>query len=206
MQDQSFWEQVAKLWKAGGDLMPFMALQAFVAYFVLCQLLLFVEAHAYHRTPQDSWGHWIDAPGDGTGRLGDLIRFLQAGSRTSDDVRQRLAEVVGALVTPMHLRLKFATFFINAAPLIGLLGTVKGMLATFNGMSVGGGNSIDTVAAGISEALITTEVGLVIAIPGYILVSFIRGRITKLEQFLKRIEIQTAIKYERQASLMAKAA
>jgi biopolymer transport protein ExbB len=52
-----------------------------------------------------------------------------------------------------------------AAPLLGLLGTVRGMIATFTGVAAGS-EAADFVAAGISQALITTQVGLVVAIPG----------------------------------------
>lgn len=52
-----------------------------------------------------------------------------------------------------------------AAPLLGLLGTVQGMIGTFTGVAAAG-QAADYVAGGISQALITTQVGLVVAIPG----------------------------------------
>ena len=57
---------------------------------------------------------------------------------------------------------------VSTAPLLGLLGTVTGMLATFDALAAGSGGdkTMDLVAGGISEALITTETGLVIALPG----------------------------------------
>jgi len=53
-----------------------------------------------------------------------------------------------------------------AAPLLGLLGTVIGMIATFRAVSGQFGNTAVHVSAGISQALITTQCGLVVAIPG----------------------------------------
>lgn len=53
-----------------------------------------------------------------------------------------------------------------SAPLFGLLGTVNGMIDTFRAVAVAGGETSTRVAAGISEALITTQFGLVVAIPG----------------------------------------
>ena len=52
--------------------------------------------------------------------------------------------------------------------LLGLLGTVTGMLATFAalGQGSGGDQAMAAISAGISEALITTETGLIIALPG----------------------------------------
>jgi biopolymer transport protein ExbB len=52
------------------------------------------------------------------------------------------------------------------APLLGLLGTVMGMIETFDAVAALGGNTGTRVAAGISQALITTQFGLVVALPG----------------------------------------
>ncbi|MDI6786734.1 MAG: MotA/TolQ/ExbB proton channel family protein [bacterium] len=53
-----------------------------------------------------------------------------------------------------------------AAPLLGLLGTVNGMITTFDVISIWGTGSPKSLAGGISEALITTQVGLIVAVPG----------------------------------------
>jgi biopolymer transport protein ExbB len=52
------------------------------------------------------------------------------------------------------------------APLLGLLGTVVGMIQTFDAVAAVGGDTGTRVAAGISQALITTQFGLVVAVPG----------------------------------------
>ena len=62
-------------------------------------------------------------------------------------------------------RIPFLAVLITAAPLLGLLGTVAGMLVTFSGMAAGNEAPIDTISSGISTALVTTQAGLVIAIP-----------------------------------------
>lgn len=53
-----------------------------------------------------------------------------------------------------------------SAPLLGLLGTVVGMIQTFGAVAGTTGDPVGDVAAGISRALITTQFGLVVAIPG----------------------------------------
>ncbi len=53
----------------------------------------------------------------------------------------------------------------SVAPLLGLLGTVSGMIATFKAMTLFGSGDPNVVSGGIAEALITTELGLVVAIP-----------------------------------------
>ena len=63
-------------------------------------------------------------------------------------------------------RLVIATM-VTAAPLLGLLGTVSGMISTFHNMALQGDNrSIEGLAGGISEALTATQAGLVVAVPG----------------------------------------
>jgi biopolymer transport protein ExbB len=64
------------------------------------------------------------------------------------------------------------------APLLGLLGTVSGMISTFQMMTIFGSGDASTVSGGISEALITTELGLIVAIPS-LLVSALLTRKAK---------------------------
>jgi biopolymer transport protein ExbB len=69
---------------------------------------------------------------------------------------------------------------VQAAPMLGLLGTVLGMIAAFNEMSVSGGAVDPTaLAGGIWVALSTTALGLMIAIPFYFFTSWIEGRIER---------------------------
>lgn len=61
---------------------------------------------------------------------------------------------------------KILETIVAVAPLLGLLGTVTGLIATFNNLNIGSGGNTDTsqAAAGIGEALITTAAGMVVAI------------------------------------------
>lgn len=65
-------------------------------------------------------------------------------------------------------------------PLLGLLGTVTGMIRTFSVLTVGGVGDPAALAGGISEALITTAAGLMVAIPALIGYRYLRGRIDAL--------------------------
>lgn len=73
----------------------------------------------------------------------------------------------------------------SIAPLLGLLGTVSGMITTFMMMNTFGTSDAATVSGGISEALITTELGLIVAIPALIL-SALLGRTCK--SYLAKLE------------------
>lgn len=72
-------------------------------------------------------------------------------------------------------RLPFIGVLAGAAPLAGLLGTVSGMLVTFTGLATSSvARPIDKISVGISEALITTQAGLLIAIPAAFLLALLR--------------------------------
>ena len=67
----------------------------------------------------------------------------------------------------------------SAAPLLGLLGTVTGMIHTFRLITVFGTGDARLLSSGISEALITTEIGLVIAIPTLLLHAYLSRRVRR---------------------------
>lgn len=67
------------------------------------------------------------------------------------------------------------------APLLGLLGTVTGMITTFDVISEFGTGNARALASGISEALVTTQSGLVVAVPGMLLGGILFQRATKLK-------------------------
>ena len=65
----------------------------------------------------------------------------------------------------------------STAPFVGLLGTVVGVIVAFNGIATSGSSGIGAVAGGISEALIETALGLVVAIPAVWFYNYLTGRI-----------------------------
>ncbi len=72
----------------------------------------------------------------------------------------------------------------EASPLLGLLGTVSGMISTFQALSLFGAGDAKVVAGGISEALVTTVIGMGVAIPCLLVHSVLRGRSEQLIQVL----------------------
>lgn len=67
----------------------------------------------------------------------------------------------------------------NVTPLVGLLGTVTGMITAFNSMAIHGAGTPSVLATGISEALITTASGLLVSIPALIFYNFYQKKIEK---------------------------
>jgi biopolymer transport protein ExbB len=104
--------------------------------------------------------------------------------------RDLIEEVMyeGVLTTRLRLQrmLPFIAICAAAAPLLGLLGTVTGIINTFKLITVFGTGDVKTLSGGISEALITTEYGLMVAIPSLLLHAFLsrkaRGVIDQMER------------------------
>lgn len=90
-----------------------------------------------------------------------------------------------------HLTRHIAVISVLAAiaPLLGLLGTVIGMIETFNVISVFGTGNAKAMAGGISVALVTTQSGLLIAIPGLFASAALSRRAAKLDQSLEQLRL-----------------
>ena len=73
------------------------------------------------------------------------------------------------------------------APLLGLLGTVSGMIETFQAIMLFGTGNAQALASGISQALITTQTGLLVAIPGLLAGHFLRRQTRKLHHQLSSL-------------------
>jgi biopolymer transport protein ExbB len=91
-------------------------------------------------------------------------------------------------------RLPLLAVIATSGPLLGLLGTVTGMIKTFTLITVLGTGSAGRLSAGISQALIATKFGLIVAIPALVVHGFLSHRIQKHLALLDRyaLEIATA--------------
>lgn len=78
--------------------------------------------------------------------------------------------------------------FVAAAPLLGLLGTVSGMIETFHALTeMALVSETGGISGGISEALVTTQMGLAIAIPGMVVARVLEGRARRLRRDLDEL-------------------
>lgn len=127
-----------------------------------------------------------------------LGRILAAGlmdRNAARDITKESIEDTGRHVTAMmEKNLNTLGTIAAISPLIGLLGTVVGMIKVFAAITTSGVGNPETLAGGISEALITTAAGLVVAIPSVIFYRYFRGKINHLvvnmeEQAMQLIEI-----------------
>jgi biopolymer transport protein ExbB len=153
------------------------------------------------RVPEETWRRWIDSPLEREGPIGELIESV-AGARSLSESEALFEELRASETAPFERDLRVMKVCVGATPLVGLLGTVTGMLATFAALSSGGGGdkTMGMIAKGISEALITTETGLVIALPGLFFQYQLQRRFERYKAFLAHLETVCAQGiYRRQA-------
>lgn len=108
-----------------------------------------------------------------TAATSDHSGLLAAGVDNASQKRGTLEEILYERILAVRPRLErflpFIALTAAAAPLLGLLGTVTGMIKTFNLITIFGTGDAKSLSSGISEALVTTELGLIVAIPALIL-------------------------------------
>lgn len=108
------------------------------------------------------------------GPVGNMIR---SGIERIGEPKELVEEVMFESMLETRLRLQgflpFIALSASAAPLLGLLGTVTGMISTFKLITVFGSGDAKTLSSGISEALITTEFGLIVAIPSLLIYAYL---------------------------------
>lgn len=102
-----------------------------------------------------------------------------------DDVEEGMFEVFLEETPPLQRGLPILAIVSATAPLLGLLGTVTGMMETFRLITVFGTGDAKSLASGISEALITTELGLVVAIPALIAHSLLSRKVQGIKSTME---------------------
>lgn len=186
---QDYVQQSIHIWLGGGWVMIPLFIIAMGIYVSAASLLVWFRKRGFRKVAEREWSQWVEDPSKGTGEIGEIIRYASDEVHSPSEVQDRFSEIGFSKFPGIEQRLSQITVLVNSAPLMGLLGTVLGMLATFTALSQGGGTqTMDKISAGISEALITTEMGLLVAIPGYILVALIKRRKEEYEAFLARVE------------------
>lgn len=126
-------------------------------------------------------GEFVHSP------LGRLIGVALANRRHGRDVIKDVIEDTGRhVVFELERFLNALGAIATVAPLLGLLGTVSGMIRIFGVVSLQGSGDLRLLAGGMSEALVATAAGLVVAIPSLIFYRFFRGRVDELVMSLEQ--------------------
>jgi len=103
------------------------------------------------------------------------------------------SEVRQTEITFYERNILILSAFVSAAPLLGLLGTILGMVQTFDVLAMHAARGNHLISAGIQQALITTQFGLFVALPGLFGVSYLKKRVRQLEVKLFELELHFAI-------------
>lgn len=116
------------------------------------------------------------------GRL--LLVAYQNSHLDAQTLLLRLEEVIQREIMRLRRGLGAISLFATTAPLLGLLGTVTGMIATFQSITLFGTGDPKMMSGGISQALVTTELGLAVSIPLLLLHSWVSQKSKALSQEL----------------------
>jgi biopolymer transport protein ExbB len=115
---------------------------------------------------------------------GPMGRMLAAGVAHLREPKELIEEVMYESILRAEAKLQSLLPFVGvcaaSAPLLGLLGTVTGIISTFKMIEVFGSGDVKSLSGGISEALITTKFGLIVAIPSLLLHAFLSRKAKRL--------------------------
>ncbi len=195
-------DETLVVWQAGGWAMYAIALIALIMFGMGTSILVRLLAKRHGRFSESEWRRWISRPAEREGTVGEILDAT-ADQPHLEALGLAFEQVRASEVAPFARDLKVMKVCVSAAPLMGLLGTVTGMLSTFGALAAGSGGdeTMSMIAKGISEALITTETGLVVALPGLFLQAQLQRRYERYRAFLAHLEtVTTQVLYRRRNS------
>jgi len=181
-------QQMIHTWTTGGWVMPALALVALITYGCAAHLLFTLYHRGLTKATDARLRKWVAEPKDAPANVRELIRYTQDEVRSLPEIEGRFREVEAAKVPDVDRRLAFLNIMVVSAPLFGLLGTVCGMLLTFKAIGIGGSSTSEVIAKGISEALVATQTGMMVAIPGLLLAHVVKRWRNEYVAFLARLE------------------
>jgi len=109
-----------------------------------------------------------------------LINCIKYKNLQRDNLESKIEEKAVEVKYGLERNLTMLGTIATISPLLGLLGTVVGMITAFTGLTETSGANPDLLASGISQALITTAFGLFIAVPGLVMHKYFEQKITYL--------------------------
>ena len=125
-----------------------------------------------------------------------LGRLLAAGltnrHRSHEVLMERLEDAGRHVVHELERYLNTLGTIAGVSPLLGLLGTVTGIIRAFDAIQAGGMGSPTVLSGGIAEALVCTAAGLCVAIPSLIAYRYLRGKVERLVVEMEKHAIRMA--------------
>src|SRR5690349_9987772 len=125
--------------------------------------------------------------------LGRVLAAALANRHRGRQIMMERVEDTGRhVVSELERFLNSLGTIASISPLLGLLGTVTGIIRAFNAVMLGGMGDPRMLAGGISEALITTAGGLAVAIPSFIAFRYLRGKVERIVIDMEKIAVTFA--------------
>ena len=118
------------------------------------------------------------------------INFDELDNSHRQVIEGTISESILEQTTELEKGMSLLGTVVNAAPQLGLLGTVTGMIAAFSALTRNGTSTAKIVAGGISEALYTTAFGLIVAIPALVFYNYFNRRIDVIVAEMERAALQ----------------
>jgi len=172
--------------RAGGVVMGPILVISFFMWLLILNRIFFLRRLYTRNISRDQAGEMVRenrAPPDNYSGANSLLVRAFLAERSGDPVLDDniLDEIVVRQVSSLDAYLAAIQILAAVAPLLGLLGTVTGMMRTFDVITVFGTGNARAMAGGISVALITTQTGLMVSIPGLYMGSFLAKRANNLK-------------------------
>ncbi|MCF3096705.1 MotA/TolQ/ExbB proton channel family protein [Aeromonas australiensis] len=125
-----------------------------------------------------------------------LVAYQSHKGDNIEDLASKLDEIILRNVPRLEKGVGIIKLIASVAPLLGLLGTVVGMIATFQAITLFGTGDPKLMAGGISEALVTTMQGLVVAVPMLFLYTLVQTQSRRLIQVLEEQSAGFVARYQ----------
>lgn len=194
-------ESIINTFLKGGMVMFPIATVSFVLWWLIIERLLFYRNesslfdHRLHQSLEAFFSGRRDELRQFCDRSsGVTVRFLREIAGLE---RPEMAKIEGMISEAHRLELpKFESHLgtiavlTSVAPLLGLLGTVGGMILTFNVITISGTGDVPSLSRGIAQALISTQTGLIVALPGLLMHSRLKNKAQRMNQELRKILMQ----------------
>ncbi|MBU1344186.1 MAG: MotA/TolQ/ExbB proton channel family protein [Proteobacteria bacterium] len=172
--------------QAGGVVMIPILVISLCMWTLIINRLLVLHRLYIKNISRDTAGQLVKAnqqPEENYRGINSLLVRQFLAARSHDPVLDSfiLDETVVRLVSSLDTHLGAIRVMAGVAPLLGLLGTVIGMMETFDVITIFGTGNAKAMAGGISVALITTQTGLMVSIPGLYMSGFLTKRANNLK-------------------------
>lgn len=119
-----------------------------------------------------------------------IISCLESSHLGRSQAKERMEELGSVEVTTLARYVGALSTIATVSPLLGLLGTVTGMIKVFKSVASTTDPQISQLAGGIWEALLTTVAGLAVAIPSYLVFRYLESRIEKIASGLQEYALK----------------